>query len=159
MSRPLDGVRVLEVGQYISAPYCAMLLADQGADVVKIERLEGGDPRRSYDPLVERDGQSMSGGFMSYNRNKRSIAINLKHPQAREVFLRLVRSADVVVENLRPGSMERVGLDYGRLREENPRLVYCAISGYGRLERYRGPSRTRPPCRAPYRPACRAARP
>src|SRR5512142_1092785 len=130
--RPLDGVRVLEVGQYISAPYCAMLLADQGADVIKLERPGLGDPRRRYDPLVERDGQATSGGFLSYNRNKRSVTLNLQDPRGQDIFRALAQACDVIVENLRPGVMEAANLAPAALCAENPRLIYAAISGYGR---------------------------
>ena len=142
--RPLDGVRVLEMGQYISAPYCAMLLADQGAEVIKIERPGVGDPRRTYDPLVTRGGRSTSGGFLSYNRNKLSVTLNLRHPTGQQILRDLVARSDVVVENLRPGVMEASGLSPDSLREVNPRLVYAAISGYGRDPRRRGPFSERP---------------
>ncbi|MBJ7593799.1 MAG: CoA transferase [Candidatus Dormibacteraeota bacterium] len=144
MTRTLDGVRVLEIGQYIAGPYCAMLLADQGAEVIKVERPDTGDPRRWYDPLIEQDGRSMSGGFLSYNRNKRAITLNLQHSEGRRLFLKLVESSDVVVENLRPGALDRAGLGYDRLVEINPRLIYCAITGFGRLDGYRGPYADRP---------------
>ncbi len=141
--RPLDGVRVLEMGQYISAPYCAMLLADQGAEVIKIERPGVGDPRRTYDPLVTRDGRSTSGGFLSYNRNKRSVTLNLRHPAGQQILRDLVARSDVVVENLRPGVMEASNVGPDALRTVNPRLIYAAISGYGRDSR-RGPFSERP---------------
>lgn len=143
-TRPLEGIRVLELGQYISGPYCAMLLADYGAEVVKIERPGVGDPRRQYDPLFTKDTASTSGGFITYNRNKKSVTLNLHDEQGKEIFLQLVRSADVLVENLRPGAMERAGLGHERLLEVNPRLVYCAISGFGRLASRRGPYSDRP---------------
>lgn len=142
--RPLDGVRVVEIGQYIAAPYCAMLLADQGAEVIKIERPGTGDPRRSYDPLVVKGEESTSGGFVSYNRNKKSLTLNMREPRGQEAFRRLITSVDVVVENLRPGAMDRLGLGYDVLREINPRLIYCAISGFGRLASRRGPFSDRP---------------
>jgi crotonobetainyl-CoA:carnitine CoA-transferase CaiB-like acyl-CoA transferase len=142
--RPLDGVRVLEVGQYISAPYCAMLLADQGADVVKIERPGSGDPRRRYDPLVERDGHSTSGGFLTYNRNKRSVTLNLQDPRGQDIFRALAGVSDVIVENLRPGVMEAANLAPSALCTENSRLIYAAISGYGRDPGREGPFSHRP---------------
>src|SRR5919108_3725458 len=144
--RPLDGLRILELGQYIAAPYCAMLLADQGAEVIKIERPETGDPRRAYDPLIESEGGSLSGGFLSYNRNKRSVTLDLTTPAGREDYLRLADGADVIVENLRPGAVERLGIGYDVLRDCNPRLVYAAISGYGRLASHRGEHASRPAC-------------
>jgi len=142
--RPLDGVRVLELGQYISGPYCSMLLADQGADVIKIEKPGSGDPRRSYDPLVEKDGRTTSGGFFSYNRNKRSVAVNLRDSRGQQILADLADRCDVIVENLRPGVMDSYGLAPQDLCTRNSRLIYAAISGYGRDPRRRGPFSDRP---------------
>jgi CoA:oxalate CoA-transferase len=142
--RTLDGVRVLELGQYISGPYCAMLLADQGADVIKVERPGVGDPRRSYDPLVTKDGRSTSGGFLSYNRNKRSVTLNLRDPRGQKIFAELADRCDVIVENLRPDVMDSYGLGPEELCTRNPRLIYAAISGYGRDPLRRGPFSDRP---------------
>jgi crotonobetainyl-CoA:carnitine CoA-transferase CaiB-like acyl-CoA transferase len=137
--RPLEGIRVVEVGQYISAPYCAMLLADQGAEVIKVERPGRGDPRRHYDPLVTQGGKETSGGFITYNRNKKSVTLDLQSEAGKSLFGRLIKTADVLVENLRPGALERAGFGPAELLEVNPRLVYCAISGYGRAAGYVGP--------------------
>ena len=142
--RALDGVRVLEMGQYIAAPYCAMMLADLGAEVIKIERPGGGDPRRIYDPLERSDSGSMSGGFLSYNRNKKSVTLDLSDEGDRARYRALAATADVIVENLRPGAVDRLGVGYDVLRQDNPQLVYCAISGYGRLATRRGPFAQRP---------------
>jgi crotonobetainyl-CoA:carnitine CoA-transferase CaiB-like acyl-CoA transferase len=142
--RPLEGLRVLEIGQYIAAPYCALMLADQGAEVIKLERPGRGDPRRIYDPLIEDDEGSLSGGFLSYNRNKKSLTLDLSTATGRDIYLRLIPSIDVIVENLRPGAMDRLGLDYQTLDKLNPRLVYCGISGYGRLASHRGKYSERP---------------
>jgi crotonobetainyl-CoA:carnitine CoA-transferase CaiB-like acyl-CoA transferase len=142
--RPLDGIRVLELGQYISGPYCSMLLADQGADVIKIERPGSGDPRRVYDPLIEKNGQTTSGGFFSYNRNKRSVAINLRDSRGQKILADLADRCDVIVENLRPGVMDSYGLAPQDLCTRNPRLIYAAISGYGRDPLRRGPFSDRP---------------
>lgn len=142
--RPLEGLRVLELGQYIAAPYCAMILADLGAEVIKIERPKGGDPRRAYDPLVQTDAGEMSGGFLSYNRNKKSVTLDLTSPEDRTAYLALAETADVVVENLRPGAVDRLRIGFDALRIKNPRLVYCAISGYGRLATHRGEFADRP---------------
>lgn len=142
--RALDGIRVLEIGQYISGPYCGLLLAEQGAEVIKVERPGVGDPRRTYEPLIQRDGRVVSGGFLSYNRNKKSLALNLQDPEGQQLFRRLARQVDVVVENLRPGVMDKLGMTYESLSEENPRLVYCAISGFGRLEGFQGAYSGRP---------------
>lgn len=137
-------MRVIELGQYIAGPYCALLLADQGAEVVKVERPLGGDPRRSYDPLIEGPDGRLSGGFLSYNRNKKSVTLDVTAPADRERYLELAGTADVIVENLRPGAVERLGIDYSVLGKMYPRLIYAAISGYGRLPSHRGPYEERP---------------
>ena len=126
---PLRGMRVLELAQIMAGPTCGMLLADMGADVVKVEKLPGGDDSRSYsEPRV--NGESAP--FMMLNRNKRGIAIDLKKPAGRDVLLRMVRSADVLIENYRRGTLEKLRLGYDVLSKTNPGLIYCAISGYGR---------------------------
>ncbi|HEY7788392.1 MAG TPA: CoA transferase [Casimicrobiaceae bacterium] len=122
-------MRVLELAQIMAGPTCGMLLADMGADVIKVEKLPGGDDARGYrEPRVN----GVSAPFMMLNRNKRGIALNLKHPAGREVLLRMVRNADVVTENFRRGTLERLGIGYDVLAAANPGLIYCAISGYGR---------------------------
>jgi CoA:oxalate CoA-transferase len=142
---PLSGVRVIGLEQYMSAPYCTMLLADSGAEVIKIERPGRGDPRRSIPPYATDDqGRRAAGGFIGYNRNKKSLALNLREDAGRQVLKDLIEVSDVVVENLRPGAMDRLGLGYEQLKVVNPRLVYAAISGFGRLEGYTGPYSTRP---------------
>ncbi len=126
---PLSGMRVLELAQIMAGPTCGMLLADMGADVVKVEKLPGGDDSRSYsEPRVN----GVSAPFLVLNRNKRGIALNLKHPGGRDVLLRMVRDADVLTENFRRGTLEKLGLGYDVLSAANPGLIYCAISGYGR---------------------------
>ena len=144
MDRPLSGIRVVGLEQYMAGPYCTMLLADAGAEVVKIERPGAGDPRRSMPPFAEKDGVRKAAGFMGYNRNKKSLALDLRNPKGNEVYQRLAAKADVVVENLRPGSMDRMGLGYEALKERHPRLVYAVISGFGRLAGYQGPYGDRP---------------
>ncbi len=129
---PLSGIRVIEVGNYMAGPYCAMQLGDLGADVLKVENPEGGDMARDSAPFL--DGESSP--FVRLNRNKRSLAVNLKAPEGKVVFRELVRGADVVVENLRPGTMADLELDYPRLAELNPRLVYVAASGWGQTGPY-----------------------
>jgi len=128
---PLAGLRVLELGQIASAPFAGSLMADLGADVVKIEPPKGGDGMRNWPPFTERDGERFSENFASLNRGKRSVALDLKSEAGLETMLRLVRAADVLVENYRPGALERLGLGHEPVREANPRLVYCSISGYG----------------------------
>jgi crotonobetainyl-CoA:carnitine CoA-transferase CaiB-like acyl-CoA transferase len=129
---PLDGIRVLEVGNFMAGPFCAMQLADLGADVVKIENPAGGDNVRLTAPFL--DGESSN--FIRLNRNKRSLALDLKLPEGAAIFRQLADRADVVVENLRPGTMAKLGLDYPRLRVSNPGLVYVAASGWGQTGPY-----------------------
>jgi CoA:oxalate CoA-transferase len=138
-------VRVIGLEQYMSAPYCTMLLADAGAEVIKIEMPGRGDPRRSIPPYAaDEQGRRVAGGFVGYNRNKKSLALNLRHETGRQVFRDLVGVSDVVVENLRPGAMDKLGLGYEQLSALNPRLIYAAVSGFGRLEGYTGPYSDRP---------------
>ena len=122
----LDGVRVLEIGVFIAAPFAALQLADLGADVVKVESLAG-EPVRASGPFV--NGESSP--FLRLNRHKRSVALDLKSPAGKAAFLRLAATADVVVENLCPGAMRALGLGYGDLRAVNPRVVYASASGFG----------------------------
>jgi crotonobetainyl-CoA:carnitine CoA-transferase CaiB-like acyl-CoA transferase len=130
---PLAGLRVLEITQIMSGPTCGLLLADMGADVIKIEKLEGGDDARGYrDPQVG----GVSAPFMMMNRNKRGLALNLKSAEGRDLLRRMVKQADVLVENFRGGTMDKLGLSYETLRANNPGLIYCAISGYGRTGPY-----------------------
>ena len=124
---PLAGVTVLEVGVFMAAPFATMQLADLGAHVLKIENPDGGDPVRATGPFVA--GQSST--FARLNRNKQSVALDLKTAVGKAAFLRLVEQADVVVENLRPGTMARLGLGYDDVRPANPRLVYASASGWG----------------------------
>jgi crotonobetainyl-CoA:carnitine CoA-transferase CaiB-like acyl-CoA transferase len=132
VSLPLEGVRVLDLSRLLPGGFCSLLLADFGADVVKVEDTGMGDYIRwsppYYDGVVE---SARSALFLSLNRNKRSIRLDLKSERGREVLLRLVREYDVVLESFRPGVLDRLGVGYERMREQNPGLVYCAISGYG----------------------------
>ena len=136
MSGPLSGLKILDLTWVLSGPYCTMTLCDLGADVIKCERPPYGDHARNTGPLV--DGES--GYFFSVNRGKRSISIDLRAAEGRELFLRLVAEVDVVVENFTPGTMEQLGLGYETLSETNPRLIYCAVSGFG----HTGPLSDRP---------------
>jgi crotonobetainyl-CoA:carnitine CoA-transferase CaiB-like acyl-CoA transferase len=129
MSRPLDGVGVLELAHVMAGPVCGLMLADLGADVVKVERLPGGDNSRAFVP-PELDGESAA--FMMLNRGKRGIALDLRRPEGVEVVRRLAAGADVLIENFRLGTMERMGLGWDGLARANPRLVYCQITGFGR---------------------------
>ena len=132
MSLPLEGVRVLDLSRLLPGGFCSLLLADFGADVLKVEDTGMGDYIRWSPPYYEGVHESArSALFLSLNRNKRSIRLDLKQERGREVLLRLVRDHDVVLESFRPGVLERLGVGYERMREENPGIVYCAISGYG----------------------------
>jgi crotonobetainyl-CoA:carnitine CoA-transferase CaiB-like acyl-CoA transferase len=124
---PLSGITVLEVGVFMAGPYATMQLADLGADVIKIENPDGGDPVRSAGPFVD----GISSPFARLNRNKRSVTLDLKTPDGKAAFQRLAERADVVVENLRPGAMRKLGLDHAALSEVNPGLIYASASGWG----------------------------
>lgn len=127
----LHGMRVVSLEQFIAGPYCTSMLADAGAEVTKVERPGVGDPRRSYDPRVGSGDEAISGGFASYNRGKRSVELALDTPQGVAELERLLAGADVLVCNLRPGSLTRMGLAPELLRERYPRLVVCEITGFG----------------------------
>jgi CoA:oxalate CoA-transferase len=131
--RPLEGIKVLDLTRVLAGPYCTMVLGDLGADVVKVEVPDTGDDARHFGPFVGTE----SAYFMSLNRNKRSVTLNLKDERAKGLLLRLVRHFDVLAENFRPGTMEKLGLGYERLAEENPQLVYAATSGLGNTGPYR----------------------
>jgi formyl-CoA transferase len=133
MTKSLDGLRVLDVTQVMAGPFCAMLLADLGADVVKVEP-PAGDSTRQMPGAIDTDSPS----FNAVNRGKRSIVLNLKTPEGRDVFTRLARAADILVENYRPGVMASLGLDYETLSALNPGLIYASISGYGQTGPDRG---------------------
>jgi formyl-CoA transferase len=142
--QPLTDIRILDLTRILAGPYCTMMLGDLGADVIKVERPGRGDDSRSWGPPFV--GQPYgpypgeSAYFMAANRNKRSITVNLKHPQGLEIIHQLACSSDVLVENFRTGVLDEMGLGYEQLRTLNPRLVYCSISGYGRT----GPFAERP---------------
>jgi crotonobetainyl-CoA:carnitine CoA-transferase CaiB-like acyl-CoA transferase len=130
----LQGVKVVEATTMITGPLAGMLLADLGADVVKIENPNGGDPFRTF------RGEDHSPHFLSYNRNKKSIALDIRSEQGKDILLKLIRQADVFIENFRPGVMDRLGLGRAVLMKENPRLIFCAITGFGST----GPYKDRP---------------
>jgi alpha-methylacyl-CoA racemase len=136
----LEGIRVLDLSRLLPGGFCSLLLADFGAEVLKVEDTGMGDYIRWSPPYYEgADDSAKSALFLALNRNKRSIRLNLKHQRGREVLLKLVREYDVVLESFRPGVLDRLGVGYERMREENPGIVYCAISGYGQD----GPNRDR----------------
>jgi crotonobetainyl-CoA:carnitine CoA-transferase CaiB-like acyl-CoA transferase len=126
---PLNGIRVADFSMFVPGPFCTAILADLGADVVKIESLNG-DPGRGYVPVQ----------FRTENRNKRSIALNLKSPESRKIVDRLARQSDIAIEGFRPGVAKRLGIDFETLQKSNPKLIHCSISGYGQT----GPWRERP---------------
>ena len=130
---PLSGLKVVELAHIMAGPVCGLMLADMGADVIKVEKIPGGDDSRRMVP-PEINGESSA--FMMMNRNKRSIAVDMKQKSGVEVIKRLLSGADVVIENYRQGTMERFGLGYETLREINPGLIYCELSGYGRTGPY-----------------------
>ncbi len=134
MAGPLDGIRVLDLTQVLFGPFATMLLSDLGAEVIKIERPEVGDIARGNGPVVR--GQSTY--FLSLNRGKKSVTLNLATEQGKNVLLKLVKSVDVLVENFRPGTMENLGLSYERVREHNPAIIYVAGSGFGQYGPYAG---------------------
>src|SRR3989442_2936017 len=130
-----EGVRVLDLSRMLAGPYGSMLLADMGAEVIKIEDPDGGDPMRMMGPPFLPDGESAY--FLAINRNKKSLALDLARDRGREVFYDLVRQADVVWENFRPGIMERMGLAYSKLWSLNQRIIVCSVSAYGQDGPYR----------------------
>lgn len=132
----LDGLKVLDLTRLLPGAFCSMMLADLGADVTKIEQPDGGDYNRTFAPMAK----TVSGSFLLLNRNKKSLTLNLKTPEGKAILRRLACTADVLLEGFRPGVMERLGLSYESLAADNPRLVYCAISGYGQD----GPNRLKP---------------
>jgi crotonobetainyl-CoA:carnitine CoA-transferase CaiB-like acyl-CoA transferase len=129
---PLEGIRVLDLSGLAPGPYCTMLLGDLGADVILIEATPGAGRR------MDTGGSARTQAYNALGRNKRSIGLNLKDPQAQEVFLKLAESADVVVEGFRPGVVKRLGVDYETVSKRNPRIVYCSLSGYGQTGPYSG---------------------
>ena len=133
MASSLDGVMVLDLSRVLAGPYCAMMLADMGADVLKIEEPEGGDESRTWPPFAAGEAS----GYLSMNRNKRNLTLNLKTPEAQEILKKLVAQADILIENFRTGTMESFGLGYDVLRTINPRLIYCGVSVFGRSGPYK----------------------
>ena len=131
MKKPLEGIRVLDITNVLAGPFCAYQLALLGADVIKVEVPDGGDLARQLGADPDLNARKMGASFLAQNGGKKSLTLNLKSAEGRDVLLRLVKSADVLVENFRPGVMDRLGVGYRTLSEVNPRLVYCAISGFG----------------------------
>ena len=139
-SGPLQGVTVLDITRVVAGPFCSMLLADMGATVIKVEHPDEPDYARTFPPFVSSDEEQLSAFFTQFNRSKLGITLNLKSPEGKELLRTLVKKVDILVENFRPGTMEKLGLGADVLHEINPRLVYTAISGYGRT----GPNASKP---------------
>lgn len=133
----LSGIRVIDLSRILAGPYCTMMLADMGAEVIKIEQPGVGDGSRQWGPPWVGD---QSAYFLSINRNKKSLTLNLKHPEGQAILKELIASADILVENFKPGTTERMGLDYETLSPDYPNLIYCSITGYGQT----GPYKDRP---------------
>jgi crotonobetainyl-CoA:carnitine CoA-transferase CaiB-like acyl-CoA transferase len=136
MPGALEGIKILDITNYIAGPYATLLLADLGAEVYKIETPGAGDPFRTWD----KEPKNYSPSFCALNRNKKSVTLDMKTPEGKEVFLRLAKDADVVVENLRPGVVDRLGIGYEDIKKLNPKIIYCSISAFGQ----EGPYRKRP---------------
>ena len=137
---PLQGLRVLDATHIVAGPYCAMILADMGAEVIKLERPGVGDRARLNDPWVDGpDGGQVSARYLGVNRNKKSVALDLRDPVAKRAFTNLVAVSDVLLDNWGPGAMERLGFGYDRLAEINPGIIYASITGYGDSDGLRGP--------------------
>ena len=135
--KALEGVRVLDLTRALAGPYCTMMLGDYGADVLKVEMPEVGDDTRHWGPPFMGEESAY---FLSINRNKRSITLNLRHDGGRQIFMELVRGARVVVENFTPGVVDRLSIDYESVKAVNPRIVYCSISGFGQTGPYKNKS-------------------
>lgn len=132
MALPLEGVRVIDLTNLMAGPYCGMVLGDLGADVIKIESFPDGDASRRFDPKINDESYC----FAVLNRNKRSLALDLKDPRGKEVFMKLVAGADIVMENFRPGVVKRLGIDHESLSKLNPAIVYASMSGFGQTGPY-----------------------
>jgi crotonobetainyl-CoA:carnitine CoA-transferase CaiB-like acyl-CoA transferase len=132
MTLPLEGVKVLDFTAIMAGPYCTLMLADMGADVIKIEAFPEGDGSRRFDPKV--NGESYC--FAVLNRNKKSVGLNLKDPRGKEIFLKLARDADIIMENYRPGVTRKLGIDYASIKAINPDIIYCSVSGFGQTGPY-----------------------
>ncbi|MBI5303049.1 MAG: CoA transferase [Chloroflexi bacterium] len=137
--KPLDGIRILDLSRLLPGPYCTMLLADLGAEVIKIETPGLGDYMRLIPPFISdpRTGEAISAAYWMVNRNKQSLALNFRNARGKDVFFRLAQDADVVIESFRPGAAARWGIGYDAVRAVNPRIVYCSLSGYGQTGPYR----------------------
>lgn len=132
MAKPLEGIRILDLSHMLPGPFCTMVLADMGAEVIKVENPNGGDSFRTRKPLKRDEGTA----FLMLNRGKRSIIVDLKDPDGREFFLKLAETADVVLEQFKPGTAQKLGIGYEAVAQRNPSIVYCSLSGYGQTGAY-----------------------
>ncbi|MVA37137.1 CaiB/BaiF CoA transferase family protein [Agrobacterium vitis] len=137
---PLSGVKILDITRVVAGPFCSMIMADLGATVIKVEHPDEPDYARTFPPFVNSDDEQLSAFFAQFNRNKLAVTLNLKIPEGKALLHKLVAKVDILVENFRPGTMEKLGLGYETLRDVNPKLVYTAISGFGRT----GPNALKP---------------
>jgi crotonobetainyl-CoA:carnitine CoA-transferase CaiB-like acyl-CoA transferase len=145
MQKPLAGIKVLSFEIQVAGPYCSMMLADQGATVIKVEQPGSGDTARGGAPRITNErGEGQSGYFLRFNRNKRSLTLNLKNEAGRQIFRDLANGSDVLIENFRPGLLDEMGLGYDELSRDNPGLVYASITGFGSMQGYLGPYSKRP---------------
>ena len=133
MKMPLEGIRVLDLSTMFPGPLCTMIMADFGAEVIRVEPVKGGDLWRASLPHIV----DLGAPYLQVNRNKKSMNLNLKEEEARKIFYRLAETADVIVEQYRPGVAARLGVDYETIRKINPKIVYCSISGFGQDGPYR----------------------
>ena len=129
--RPLEGLRVVDLTRVLSGPYCTMQLGDMGAEVIKVERPGEGDDTRAFAPPFQGDQAAY---FLSVNRNKKSVTLDMKSERGKEILWRLIDVSDVLVENFRPGAMDRLGLGYEAVKARHPSIVYCSISGFGHVK-------------------------
>ena len=132
MSFPLDGVKVLDLTTVMAGPYCTMVLGDMGADVIKVENFPEGDASRRFEPKVNDESYC----YAVLNRNKKSLAVNMKEPRGKEIILKLAAEADIITENFRPGVVKKLGIDYDTIRQFNPKVVYASMSGFGQTGPY-----------------------
>mgnify|MGYP001607972189 FL=1 len=135
--KPLDGIRILDLSRVLAGPYCSMTLGDFGAEIIKIENPDGGDDTRAFGPpFIEGE----SAYFLSINRNKKSVAVNLKTEKGKQIIRDLIPKCDIFLENFRPGTAEKLGFGYPNICSVNPKMIYCSISGFGQT----GPEKFRP---------------
>ena len=137
MVRPLENIKILDLSRVLTGPYCTMMLSDFGAEVIKVEMPNIGDETRQYGPPFINNESTY---FLSINRGKKSITLNLKDKRGKDIVMKMAEKADIVLENFRPGVVDKLGINYEQVRKVNPNIIYCSISGFGQS----GPYRDRP---------------